>query len=462
MRKNAHKIPEEITKGFIINGYFDYPPIFPWILSFFSKKMLEEIQGFIAPFFDSLNCIVVFSIAYLITSRIEIALLSQLVYMLTPLIALENSYLTPRSFGYLNYTLAVFPLLFYSETHNQVSLYISFVFGTLIFLTHRFAMQSYLFSILFLTVYDKSIFYLSLYITCGITAVVFTKGYYLRVLNGHLHNIYFWILNYKFRFAHQIRGNQNITLTHKDFISFVYYVLEKFSPIGLLVSCFSISGPIVIVLSTYGLHIPLQTPSLIIKISYLSVFFYILSVAVLSIKKLIPIGEGQRYLEMTASMSSVIFSFFVFTLYKQSPYTVTAILIAIFISNLGIIVFTQNKAVLKDKNRSLTEDLYKIYNKINSIKGIPRILCIPHQITTMTLYHTKADVLVNADNPGLMEITDIYPIFKTNLVKLIKKHNLTHLILRQSFANTHEMKVEKYKIVTRSGDILLIDLQKHN
>ena len=33
-----HRIPGKIKKGFIIEGSFDYPIIFPWIFPFFSKK----------------------------------------------------------------------------------------------------------------------------------------------------------------------------------------------------------------------------------------------------------------------------------------------------------------------------------------------------------------------------------------------------------------------------------------
>src|SRR5690348_15361105 len=52
VKKAKHKIPGKITKGFIIDGYFDYPILFPWIFSFFSKEFLFKAQGFISPIFD--------------------------------------------------------------------------------------------------------------------------------------------------------------------------------------------------------------------------------------------------------------------------------------------------------------------------------------------------------------------------------------------------------------------------
>src|SRR3989344_1512212 len=67
VRKAKHKIPGKITKGFIIGGFFDYPPLFPLIFSFFPKKFLTDIQGFVSPFFDSINNLLVFVLCYQLT-----------------------------------------------------------------------------------------------------------------------------------------------------------------------------------------------------------------------------------------------------------------------------------------------------------------------------------------------------------------------------------------------------------
>src|SRR3989344_3050403 len=104
VRRNRHRIPGIVKSGFIIDGRFDYPPFFPFIMSFISKKKLGEIQGFVAPFFDSIQCFLVFLICMQLTGNFLISICAQLMYMTIPLIALENSYLTARSLGYLNFT----------------------------------------------------------------------------------------------------------------------------------------------------------------------------------------------------------------------------------------------------------------------------------------------------------------------------------------------------------------------
>jgi len=459
IRKNSHKIPGRISKRFIIDGYFDYPPLFPWLLSFIPKDTLKAYQGLVAPVFDAIHCIFVYLIALHLTQNISVALLSQLIYMLTPLVALENSYLTPRSFGYLNFTLAFYPMIIYVATGNSVFLLFSLISTVLIFLTHRFATQSLLFLTILFSFLHLTPVYIGIYVSSFIIAVLLTRGYYLRVLKGHLSNIYFWVGTYHYRFAHQIRGLKK-TQHKTDFISLVYFFLEKLSPLGLLGTNTWILSAFFIALFPSRINTLLVIPNIQLTLSMWVISCYVLAIVVLSWKKLIPIGEGQRYVEMatapTAILSSILFFSFLTTSF--APYAI-GILICLLLVNIVIILYTQRSVVLKDKNRTLTKDLMDMYTYINTLPKTPRIICIPHQITTMTLYNTKADILVNADNPGLLRITDIYPILTTSLENLKKRYNLNYLLLRESFATIGELKATKYPLVKKFGDIVLLKLQ---
>ena len=457
VRKNHHKIPKKIKKGFIIDGNFDYPPLFPLLLSFIPKKKLENIQGFVAPFFDSLHCFVIFIIAYQLTNRLDIALISQLIYLLTPLVVLENSYLTPRSFGYLNLTLALYPLLLYTSSPNILYLLIGFTFSVLIFLTHRFATQSFLFAILFFSVAEKTFFYLGIFLLTFLCAVLLTKGYYLKVLKGHLYNIYFWVKNYHHRFSKQIKGKAK---TRTDIISKMYYILGTFSPITLIgTNIWLLSAFLFVFMRFYNIDIlQIQNP-MFFKMSLWVIFFYSFAVIVLSFKQLIPIGEGQRYVEMATAPIAILSSVVLFS-FLDSPYRIVALLIFIgfLIINLCLIIFIQKKGIIDDKNRTLTTTMQEAFVFINKLPGTPRIICLPHQNTTMTVYHTKADVLVNADNPGLMQIQDVYPVLKKPISELKKEYKLGYILLRESFVKLKELKLKNAKVVFKSGDILLIKL----
>ena len=453
-----HRIPGKIKKGFIIEGSFDYPIIFPWIFSFFSKKTLLQIQGFVSPFFDCLQNVLVFYITVSLTNNVHTALIAQAMYTLIPIIPIENSYLTPRSLGYLNFTLAFYPIFLFHINHNTALLLISLFFTCTLFLTHRFALQSFVIISIFFSIVDQSPIYLLNVLLGFIIVIIVTRGFYITVAKGHLYNIYFWVINYKYRFAHQIYGLDSRKKI--DWVGKVYFLLSFLSPVFLFaMNIWAFSGIVYLYLYFQ------KAPNLFIDIVYFKmalwiVFFYIFGSIVLKIKKLIPIGEGQRYMEM-ASVPSVILSSMLFT-YFSSHYNMitTVVLCLLLIMNLIVILTIQIKAVIRDKNRSLTEDLQKAYVFINKLKGTPRVICIPHQITTMTVYNTKADVLVNADNPGLMQVSDFYPILKKSIKELQKKYDLEYLLINEEFATLEDIKVKSPKVVFKSNEISVIQLAR--
>ena len=456
VKRAGHRIPGKIKKGFIIEGEFDYPIIFPWIFSFFPKKFLLNIQGFVSPFFDFLQNILVFFIAFSLTNNILISILAQAMYSVITIIPIENSYLTPRSMGYFVFTLAFYPIFLYHSSHNPILLLLSLFFTCVLFLTHRFALQAFIIISVFFTFIDRSPFYISNIILSFMLVTILTKGFYIKVAKGHLYNIYFWIKNYKLRFAHQIYGlKQN---KKSDWVSKIYPLFAVFSPLFMFaVNIWAFSA--VVYLFLYFTK-PVGFPSEIIyfRMALWIISFYLFGAIVLKVKRLIPIGEGHRYMEMTTVPSVILSSILFFYFLKQYGVIFIVLLAVLMIGNLFVILLFQIKGIIADKNRSLTPDLEKVYKYINSIKGTPRIICIPHQITTMTVYNTKADVLVNADNKGLMKIMDFVPLLLKPISRIAKEFNLNYLLLRESFAKLEDLKIKNAKIIYRSGDIILVEL----
>lgn len=456
IRKNNHRVPmKKISDGFILEGFYNYPPVFPWILSFFSKKLILKYQGFIAPLFDVMQNYLIFLITHSLTGNWQISFMAQAIYATIPLIIIENSYLTPRSLGYLNFTLAFYPLLAYSFHPNIYYLVISFVFILISFFTHKFATQSIFFACVFFSIYDNNArLYILVFILSALAAVVISRGYYFRVLQGHIDNIRFWMKNFEYRFAHQVRGilkNRKNT----DFIGQMYYLLNKFSPITLIATNLWLIFPIWFFFDrTFGIYfIPDITNPLIYKMAVLVIFFYILSVLVLSIKYLIPIGEGQRYLEMvtapTAIISSIIIYQFLGTQFRNITFLIFIFLILI---NLLIALILQFKAVIKDRSRSLTYDMEQVFKFLNKMRPKPRILCIPHQITTLILFNTNTFVLVDIQAGTLDKIQDVYPILKSSVKEIAKKYNLNTLVLRKDYTTMEELKLTKRDLLFESSD----------
>lgn len=455
IRKNHYRIPNKpIKKGFIFEGYFDYPPVFILLLSLFPKKALEKYQGYIAPFFDAIENILVFLIAIQLTGNVYTALLAQLIYTLTPVVALENSALVPRSIGYLLFSLSFYTLLLYTSSSFGQTIYLvlALIFSTLTLLTHRFATQSLFFICIFFLVIEKNPSYLFVFLISMISAVIVSRGYYLRVLKVHITNMIFWSKNSANRFAHQVYGHIP-PAKNPDIMGIIYKLLSKFAPFTLLISN-------VWVLSAFLYFIlNIERGDILTKMAIWVIFFYVLAILVMMVRVLIPIGEGYRYIEMTQVPTAILTSYIFFTFFN-SPYGTFAlwVLITLLISSLLVILAVQYKAVIKDKNRSLTQDMRNTFKFINKLPGTPRIMCLPHQITTMAVYNTKADILVGIDSYSVKYMGDFYPVLKKSVSQLAKKFNLDYLFLRESFAKLKDLKIRGAKVVYKSGDIVFVKL----
>src|SRR3989344_4671607 len=146
--KEYHKqkgLPKNIKNGFLVSGDYDYPPVFIWILSKFPFKQVEKYEFLFSPFFDFIHLILIYGLVYILTGNIVLALLTQLLYILTPIIVLENSSATPRSLGYTLFTVLMMSIIFYFQDPNPAFLGLAIISGSIIFLTHRFTAQGFLF-----------------------------------------------------------------------------------------------------------------------------------------------------------------------------------------------------------------------------------------------------------------------------------------------------------------------------
>ncbi len=460
IRNNNHRIPHDKLSGqFIVDGYFDYPPVFPFLLSYIPKKLLLKLQGFIAPLIDSLHGLIVYFLALYLGQDAGIALTAQIIYVLTPVIAIENSYLTPRSLGYTLFTLATAPIILFMFQGYQLFLLISLFFTTILFLTHRFAIQAFLFLSVFFLFFLNTPVFLQIFLTGFALSVVITRGYYIRVLKGHLFNIYFWIRNLDYRYAHQVRGiiTKNIAT---DTVNTIYKYLEIFSPILIFATNpWALSAFVVAFL---GIARSAPISPVYTAFAAWVLFFYVFGVIVLKIRHLMPIGEGYRYMEMATAPSSILAAVALYYFLGTSYGLWIGVgFVTLCVVNIAVILYFQLKTIIKDRNRSVTDDMQKVFRYINrhSKKTSPmRIICVPHQNTTMTVYHTNAQVFVNADNPGLMRITEVYPMLRKSLVDLRKKYRLTHALVKTGFVTLKELKLPESKVVYKSGDVLLVSL----
>lgn len=157
-------------------------------------------------------------------------------------------------------------------------------------------------------------------------------------------------------------------------------------------------------------------------------------------------------MEMSIAPTAIISAIAFFAL-SGSPYKNIAIpgYIVIFITNIALTIFLQIKGIIADKNRTMTKDMNQVFKLLNKLKPQPRILCIPHQITTMVLYNTRAKVMVEIQAGHLGRINDIFPIIKKPIRELAKKYNLNILVLKKDYANSKELNLNSKSLLLETA-----------
>lgn len=443
-------IPKRIENGFLVPGDYDYPPVFIWILSKFPFKIVEKYEFLFSPFFDFIHLIIIFGLVYVLTSNLLLALLTQTLYILTPIIILENSSATPRSLGYTLFTLAMVSMIFYNQSANPLFLILAIISGSLIFLTHRFTTQGFLFFAIIFGVIERSLIFPLVFLSSFLFAVLISKGFYLKVLRGHLGNLGFWKKNIEYRFAHQVEGNIKLR-ENRDFIFRIYNQFLKFPPFVL-----EITSPwVLFVMYIFLFEFPLDP--ILSKILLWVIISYILALLTIWTPRLRFLGEGQRYLELSAFPAAFLAANFLVSKINSN----IGLPLAILYSIIGVLAFVtviviQRKAIINEKLRTLTPEMKKTFAYLKSLKTKPRLLCIPHQITTNTIYHTGCSVFVNASYATINKISEVYPYIRRPIPEIMKKHNLDIILLNEEYSKSSNLKLGRYKIVKRIDNFILI------
>lgn len=451
--KEYHKqkgIPKEIDNGFLVPGRYDYPPAFILIMSKLPFKTVEKYEFIFSPFFDSVHLIIIFFISYFLTGSLVISLTTQLIYLAIPIIILENSSATPRSLGYSLFTLVFFLLFLFQENGNIYLIPLIIFFGSLIFLSHRFTTQGFLFFSIFFSLVNKNTIYIIIFAVSFFLAVILSKGFYLEVLKGHIGNLIFWYKKSKYRFYHQVKGNYNEHRTN-DFVFKLYNQFLKFPPFVL-----TITNPWTLFVFYFYFHGQSLNP-IILNFTILVLFSYLLAVSTIWIPKLRFLGEGQRYFELSAFPTALISSISFHQVFEGSNKTLGLILyFSVGICAVLTILVIQRKAIIKDRLRSITPEMIQVFKYLKNLKNKPSLLCIPHQITTSTIYHTKCPVFVNADYKSIDKISDVYPFLRKNIRQVMKENNLDWILLNQDYAGVSDLRIGKYKKIFEFKNFIIL------
>lgn len=455
------QLPDYLPQ-YMLKGPFDYPPLFLIMLSFLPKPFLERYQGFFAPILDFVHSVFLFVFIDLITQNVFIAATAQIVYILTPIMIMENAQLSSRGFGSLLFTLSFLIIFYFSSSHEMIYLIFALFIVTSLLLSSKMAAQTFfLFSIIFLFIkWDAT--YLLIFFGGIILAIVMTKGFYLRVLKGHLYVLNYFRKIIDVRYAHQIRGVIAPSQS-SDFIGKINAIINK-----LPIAAFIAGNPFLIFTFVLVVIDMIWSPwNVAVRIDYQSVFEFMkiwllivvaLGIITAHIKPLLFLGEGMKYLMYSVFPSAFLLATYAIILRGW----ILWLTILIGLIALAQSLYLQNKVVKGKSHRIIDNTMKEAMNFLQNVSDSPsniRVATIPFAIADALAYFTDCHVFSSDSGYVLgnsQDYIDYYPFLRKPLKEIVDKYKIDYIFVDTRYAAIEELNLGKYNIVFQSGSFAIV------
>jgi len=446
---------------FLIEAPSDYPPGLRLLLAAFPKEFIKKYECLVCPAIDFIHNLFIFGFVYYLSHSLVLAVLAQIIYLSAPLTIIENSNLSARSLASLLFSLTFVGILLFSISGGWLLFIYCIVMVCILLLSHRMSVQTLLFTCIFFSIYELSIAYIGIYLLGTLLAVIVLKGFYLKVLKGHLAMLEYWRQNIEFRYAHEVRGLPKKGESSNDMV-FNLYQKVRSAP---FIAVFAANPAIVLVflfviLRTFNGDVVYggMPQVLIAKFIPWAVFLLAVGIIIRSFKCVEHMGEGERYIEYAGMPIAVIGSLTVYYLYSINPIlTVIAFVFLILFAELIPAFYIQQKIIIDDKERSISKDVWEIFSYIDKIEGEVRLMCIPQLMNTPAMYFTKAKTLCTDNSIAhITDLGDVLPVIKKPLNEIFKKYNINYLLLNKHYAKFDELKLDNKNVVKEKGTFVLL------
>lgn len=439
-----------------------YPPLFPILLSVLGIKRIEKYGYLIAPLIDCFQLILLISVAFLLTQNIILTLVAGIVYALVPIIITYSFQLNPRSLGSLFFSIVFLSVLLIELTGNYYFLISIISFGILVLFTHKMTTQI---MVAFLLSYSIITFEMAFVIVIPVVfllAILFSKGFYLKILRGHYDIVTFWKRNINYLRAHQI----NDSLLYKKeesavskvpfslspkidriFIQYPWFLkaIEIFARNPFVLVVF----PFIFKLNNLGLVEKYFVTLVLIVYGWIFVTTYVEPFRCL--------GEGFLYTYPAAFLIAYLAgSLFISSKPSISiPILVLATLVSL------LVVYLSYKNIKNGKRMGLIDrDLEDI---TNYLKDLPKdnVMCFPVALAEFVTYITGKKVLWGGHSSGFKELEVFFPILKEKVEYFIHNYGINYVLVDNDYATIEDFMKNKNMIslIKQKGKYSLYEIR---
>lgn len=450
---------------YLIPGDSDYPPVLRWVLACLPKATAERYERFVAPAFDFLHSLVIFSLGWSLSGDVGIAVVAQLLHLTSPLVAVENSSLSARPLSALLVSLILLTLLGFQMTHQALLLAAGVGFLTLLLLTHRLAIQAYLCVAIALGLWSRTWVYLAVLGAAMLLAAAASRGFYWRILRGQWAMFTYWRQHASDRYAHQVRGRRPAAgRPTSDRLYQLNQAIRRLPALAIVAANPTIS--ILPLAIWWALHHPTAPLALsrawLIPLTVWGVALLAAGLAIRQVRAIRFLGDGERYLDYAILPAALVVASVGMAGVRMPDTRALAIggLAGVILVSLGITLYLQWAVIIKDLDRSIKPPLWVIVRYLNEAapQGEIRLMAVPLHLTSPAHYFTPSRILATDNGPAhVTHLGDVFPVLRRPLGEILAEYQINHLLVNERYVTMAELRLDGWgDVVCRADPYVLL------
>ncbi len=435
---------------YLLDEHQWYPPLFPLLMAKLPANIFNNHSQLLAVAIDLLRMILLLSMVHFLFSGSTYALfVAGLVYATTPKLISYNIQLNPRGLGAIFLdatTLLVFWMYFFNGP--SWCWLLVFLFSGLMLLTHKMTAQLFWFLCLGAAALTLDWHFLALIPISVLSAIILSKGFYVKVLMAHWDIVSFWYKYWPLMNANPLKESPIYGLPdysspakifkpgHRNLIRMV--LLSLIEPQNSSwVLCALSSAFLVWIWKDLGITSPIA------GWLFLCFLFAVLTLAVRSLRC---VGYGPLYFYNAAFPAAALLG-----LLAQN--TVVTMLVGIFLL-LNLYGIYRALAGMKVGRLSIPGDLLE--NLVSCEDGA--WLAYPMQLCEHLAYLAKKPVLWGAHGYGFKLVEQVFPVVRVRYEALKERYGLRYLLVRDDYLpDISRIDIPK-KIKFSSGEYHVIEI----
>jgi hypothetical protein len=424
--RSTRRFPPKLEQ-YILDEHQWYPPLFPLLLSMLPARVFDALSRHISMLIDLVRLALLMAVAYWQTEgRIGVVVMAGLIYATIPIQTSYNIQLNPRGVAALMLDLLLIMLLWiYDLQAGAWAWVVVVVLAGLILLTHKMTTQLLWFIILGTAVIYQLPMLLLLIPASVAVAVVFSRGFYIKVLRAHWDIVSFWHRNWRWIGADLLRESpvygdgtyERPEKLHRSGLrgrAWQLYVLFGFNP-SAWIAC----------LLVYE-RLFMQSPMLIYP-TYLLVWLLlpcIFALLTTFVPMLRGVGAGYLYVYNTSFMASLVLALtFEYTTAPQ--FSTPFVLLALLLNMMGLLVYCYR--FHRDERGRVDTDLDAIIDVLGSeVRGV--VMCVPANWYEVVSYRTSHPVLWGAHGYGFKRIEPTWPRLLLPVKEVVRRYGVRYLL----------------------------------